>query len=198
MTDIENALKIIGSSFAPRFTNLGTDNDGRVYYALSPGAAEREAAFEYVEVASSDKAMKLKKKGRVLSLDDRSEMRDWSWFIAVWGTRPPFLSNMAEKTGPDKMAVEEADDSEDSDEEDEENVPRWWGFWDVEEIAKLAEWISVTSDLEEESDDSTSMLSIGHRRQPRIEQLKRLVGHLREYALLLQWRASEDKYTLVN
>jgi hypothetical protein len=55
MTNIDNALKIIGSSFAPRFTSLGTDDDGRVYYALSPGVAEREAALEYLEVAASNK-----------------------------------------------------------------------------------------------------------------------------------------------
>jgi hypothetical protein len=30
-----------------------------------------------------------------------------------------------------------------------------------------------------------------------MEQLKRLVRHLREYATLLQWRASKDKYTLI-
>ena len=196
-------MKIIGLSFEPRFTALGTDNDGRVYYALSPGAAEREAAFEYVQVASNDNVLKLKKKGPVLSLDERNEMRDWSWFIAVWGTRPPLLSNVAKTASPEKITVEEADDSEDSDEEDEENVPRWWGFWDVEEIAKLAEWISVKFDLEEKSEGlacsgSASTPSIAHRREPRIEQLKRLVGHLREYAVLLQWRASHDKYTLVS
>ena len=47
ISNIKNASKIIGSSFGPRLTTLGTDSDGRVYYALPPGAVEREAVFEY-------------------------------------------------------------------------------------------------------------------------------------------------------
>jgi hypothetical protein len=205
MTSIENALKIIGSRFAPRFTTLGTDDDGRVYYALSPGVAEREAALEYVEAAASGKVTRLKKKGRALSVDERKEMRDWSWFIAVWGTKPPSL--VKNTAAAEKMAV---DGAESSDEEnvDDESVPRWWGFWDVEEITKLADWISVKFDVEDEREDlagrdSLSTASIGsaslsgNRRQPHMEQLRRLVGHLRDYGALLQWRAGNDGYTLV-
>jgi hypothetical protein len=50
------------------------------------------------------------------------------------------------------MTVDEAEDSEEEEDKDDENAPRWWGFWDVEEITKLAEWISVKSDLEEEGE----------------------------------------------
>jgi len=175
-----------------------------VYYALSPGVAEREAALEYLEVAASNKVAKLKKKGRVLSIDERKEMREWSWFIAVWGTKPPSLSNV-KTVAVQNMTVDKAEDSEEED-KDDENAPRWWGFWDVEDITKLAEWISVKSDLEEEGEiltvgDSLSTSSTGssssNRRHPRMERLKRLVRHLREYAVLLQWRASKDKYTLI-
>lgn len=192
-------MKIIGPSFAPRFTTLGTDDDGRIYYALSPGVAEREAAFEYIEVASGEKVMKLKKKGRVLSVEERKEMKEWSWFIAVWGTRPPSPSNEAKITTVQKMKVDEAEDED----EDEENGLNWWGFWNPEDIMKLAEWISVKfvpeeggEGLAEKDSQSTSSMnstsSSSNRRHPRVEQLKRLVGHLREYASLLQWRTRSE------
>jgi hypothetical protein len=163
--------------------------------------------LEYVEVAASNKVVKLKKKGRVLSVDERKEMREWSWFIAVWGIRPPSLSNVGKTAAVQKMLVDEVEDSEKD--ENDENVPRWWGFWDVEEIIKLAEWISVRSDLGEEGESlaggdslSTSSMSSAsssssNRRHPRMEQSKGLVRHLRDYAALLQWRTSQDKYTLL-
>ncbi len=85
ITNIENALKIIVPSFSPRFTPMGTDDDGRVYYALFPGVAERESALEYLESAASEKTFKLKKKCPLPSAEERMEMREWSWFVAVWG-----------------------------------------------------------------------------------------------------------------
>ena len=54
-------------------------------------------------------------------------MQHWSWFLAVWGSKP-------------EGAVIDGDNEED---EDEEDVERWWGFWDPAEISRLAEWHAV-------------------------------------------------------
>ena len=179
---------------------LGTDDDGRVYYALSPGAAEREAAFEYLEVATHEKAVKLKKKGRVPTIEERQGMRDWSWFVAVWGTKHPSLRNGAKAP---KMNLDRVKDSKEEG-GDDETVPKWWGFWDAEEITKLAEFITIRSGIEDDvgsssggETPSTGSSSSSKRKQPRIEQLKKLAGALREYAVLLQWRSCQDKYTLI-
>ena len=181
---------------------LGTDNDGRVYYALSPGAAEREAALEYLEVATHEKAMKLKKKGRVPTIEERQGMRDWSWFVAVWGAKHPSLPNGPKPLKAQRMDLDKVD--EPGEEGGDETVPKWWGFWDAEEITKLAEFITISSGIEDEvgsssggETPSTGSSSSNKRKQPRIEQLKKLAGGLREYAVLLQWRSRQDKYTLI-
>lgn len=203
IADIENAVKIVEASFAARFVTLGSDNDGRVYYVLSPGVAEREAAFEYLQIASSDKMVKLKKRGRVLAPEDRKEMREWSWFVAVWGTRPHTSQSQSMPRKDQRMNVDGAENSETGEDDEDELVPKWWGFCDVEDIKNLAEWISIKSGIEDKDDNlrphaspltSTSSVSSNKPKQPRIEQLKKLVGNLREYAELLQWRTREDKY----
>ncbi|TFK44250.1 hypothetical protein BDQ12DRAFT_7961 [Crucibulum laeve] len=88
LSNLENALKIIMPGFAPRFEALGRDEEGRVYYALSPGVAEREAAMEFMVNNLVDKPAKAKKRERVLGEEERKEMREWSWFVAVWGAKP--------------------------------------------------------------------------------------------------------------
>jgi hypothetical protein len=66
-----------------------------VYWILSPGVSEREAAQDFIMSCSSDdKLIKsnrkkiVTKKARVLNMEERVEMRSWSWFLAVWGKRP--------------------------------------------------------------------------------------------------------------
>ncbi|CAA7261782.1 unnamed protein product [Cyclocybe aegerita] len=190
IADIENALKIVGSSFATRFMPLGTDNEGRTYYALSPGVAEREAALEYLSIAGSEKPLKPKKKGCVRSVPERQSLRDWSWLIAVWGKRGPLTpAEVKAKMG----------------EEDGLNIEKeqWWGFWGSDHIDKLAEYFSVKSGLEEDAPSaaepfmppSSSKPTVP--KQPRTEQLKRLVTNLKNYSALLQWRTRNDKYKLI-
>ncbi|KAF9527302.1 hypothetical protein CPB83DRAFT_856322 [Crepidotus variabilis] len=192
MTRIENALRIVSSSFSPRFITLGTDLDGRVYYALSPGVAEREAALEFLNVASSSRPMKMKKKARLLNEEERQEMREWSWFVAVWGEKS------RETTSGDRSKRMDLDD-----EDEVESGPHWWGFWDIQEINKLAEWVSIKSGLsdDEQAGDTPSAASsvssskATNKAEPKVEQLKRLVHGLKDYATLLEWRVKEDKYT---
>lgn len=197
MAKIENAVKILEASFAPRFVPLGTDDDGRIYYALSPGIAEREAAYEYLQITSNEKMMKPKKKGSVLPPEEREEMKEWSWFVCVWGTRPHASLSQ-------RMHVDEAEDLETNGDNEDDLIPKWWGFCDVEDIRNLAEWISIKSGINDDDDNvdagdspslsSSSASSSNKPKQPSIEQLKKLVKNLREYAELLQWRIREDKY----
>jgi hypothetical protein len=127
-------------------------------------------------------------------------MREWSWFIGVWGKRPPAMP------GTEKGAVKrrDADDNSDEDEEDDDrDVEKWWGFWEPEEIRKISGWIARTSGLAVDGKDTPSHellpsqgLSPGEdqsvadadRGRPTRDGLKALVGRLEEYASVLEWR----------
>ncbi|KAF8160676.1 hypothetical protein B0H34DRAFT_653698 [Crassisporium funariophilum] len=194
--NIDYAMKIIGPSFATRFRPLGDDNEGRVYYALSPGVSEREAAFEFLEGAATDKLSKLKKKGRALSTDDRSDLKEWSWFVAVWGKKP------LQPGAPQVTKMDIDGDTEVSgDENMDADVEKWWGFWEPDEIIKLADWIAIKWGLEdEETNDSRLSSSSSSSRtrtgmaSPNQPKLKQLVTELKDYADLLEWRCRDDKY----
>ena len=167
------------------------DHDGRTYYALSPGVLEREVGFEYLEVVSADKPRKLKKKGRILAAEDRSKMKEWSWFVSVWGKKPPCEGR--------SNAQPAKNDTISSDEEDgEEEVEKWWGFWEPEEIVKVADWIYIKSKLEDEemgaggSENGTLSQT---KKDPAKVQLKHLVSQLKDYAALLEWRSHENKFS---
>jgi len=204
IANIDNSMKIISTVFAPRFIPLGTDLDDRIYYALSPGVAEREAAFEYIELASSEKPSRPKKKGRVLSPSERQEMREWSWFVVVWGKKPPSLPPALQTT--QKMDIDGTADELESESEGEA-AEKWWGFWEPDEISKIAEWISIKAGLDDDEestvgDSRMSSSSIAKDKadsstNPRTAQMRRLVTELKDYAALLQWRIREDKLTAV-
>ena len=166
------------------------DHDGRTYYALSPGVLEREVGFEYLEVVSADKPRKLKK-GRILAAEDRCKMKEWSWFVSVWGKKPPFEGRS--NTQPAK------DDTISSDEEDggeEEEVEKWWGFWEPEEIVKVADWIYIKSKLEGQEMEAGGSENVSQtKKDPVKAQLKHLVTQLKDYAALLEWRTHENKFS---
>ena len=166
------------------------DHDGRTYYALSPGVLEREVSFEYLEVVSADKPGKLKKKGRTLAAEDRSKMKEWSWFVSVWGKKPPYEGR--------SNAQPAKNDTISSDEEDGEEVEKWWGFWEPEEIVKVADWIYIKSKLEDqemEAGGSENGALSQTKKDPAKVQLKHLVTQLKDYAALLEWRTHENKFS---
>jgi hypothetical protein len=170
------------------------DHDGRTYYALSPGFLEREVGFEYLEVVSADEPRKLKKKGRILAAEDRSKMKEWSWFISVWGKKPPCEGH--------SNAQPARNDTISSDEEDEEEeVEKWWGFWEPEEIVKAADWIYIKSKLDEHQEmevgGSENATLSQAKKDPAKVQLKHLVTQLKDYAALLGWRTRENKFSIV-
>ncbi|CAL1707212.1 unnamed protein product [Somion occarium] len=214
--DLELASVLASHRFAPRYGPLGRDSEGRIYYALSPGMAETDAAIQLIK----GKVVKVKfgrKKGGV-TIEDRKDMQRWSWFLAVWGRKPE---------GAEEAKGEDGDVLMDDDSE------RWWGFWDPMEIHKLAAWLEVKNALGDGSAQSypskltvsrkstvsrsttaNSVASVSREPSPLSElssetdnsdeededdesqrigkptrkELRTLVQHMRQYADLLQWR----------
>jgi hypothetical protein len=96
--------------------------------------AEREAA---AALLAGDSTKGGKAQGRaIVSTDERSTLRRWGWFIAVWGEKPV-----------DGLIPEPED--EDEDEEDIDDAERWWGIWQPDEIRRLADWIAIKNDITE-------------------------------------------------
>ena len=103
---------------------------------------EREDALDLLQSYSQGRTHKLKSRRKPLvpSEEDRSALRKWSWFVAVWGKKPP----ITERT----PVNDDDDDSEDEDDDDE----LWWGFWEPDEIMKLASWVHFKAGLEDISE----------------------------------------------
>ncbi|KZT29207.1 hypothetical protein NEOLEDRAFT_1175504 [Neolentinus lepideus HHB14362 ss-1] len=137
VADLEQAFEVASTSYLPRSGPLGKDADGRVYWLLPPGAGERE--FGFALLADATKA-KVTKKG-MLSLEDRRTMRRWTWFVAVWGKRPP--KDAVEIVNSKKK---QADQEEEEDDDDDRE--KWWGFWEPKEIKTLADWLAVKAGLD--------------------------------------------------
>lgn len=153
--------------------------------------AERESALEYLEHAASGRASKLKKKCPLPSVEERMEMREWSWFVAVWGKNPSPGYKPATASGKD-----------DPDSEEDEDAEKWWGFWDPDEITRLAQYISVRSGVQDDDDfKSNDSASASHKEKaalpPRLAQYRRLTMELIDYANLLRWRIRDDKCVLI-
>ncbi|KAH7921406.1 hypothetical protein BV22DRAFT_1122186 [Leucogyrophana mollusca] len=188
LSDIEDALKVSSYAYIPRVCPLGRDTDGRVYWALSPGINEREAAAEMLSMGPNGGSSRSRRnrKRLVAPPDERSALKKWSWFIAVWGMRPPV----------EDRAVVRGGDSDDEEEEEEQ----WWGFWDPEEITKLAAWVSAKSGIDVETSTPGSRASTPvdpdsedeADARPTKEQTKALVKDLGQYAALLRWRVKRE------
>lgn len=126
-------MLVYGST--PRFAPIGTDDEGRVYYALSPGLAERDAAAALIDGEAQPKRNR-RVVGGVVSLDEkeRESLTSWSWFLAVWGKKPA-------------GAVLEIEEDEDDGEE------KWWGFCKPQHIKELAQWITSKHGLDDLEED---------------------------------------------
>jgi hypothetical protein len=125
-------------------------------------------------------------------------MRRWGWFVAVWGPKPA-----------DGLLPPRDEDTPDEEEEDEERDERWWGLWQADEIRKLADWLAIKNGLADGGEmiaesDGNGMRSNyltplsdatdtededGSRAISTPNELRALVGSLKEYAEVLDWRA---------
>ena len=132
LQDIEHAQSVAFANCIHRYAPVGRDHEGRLYYFLTPSEAEREAALQLI--AGRDARVKISRRRGGYTEEDRRAMRRWSWFVAVWGTPP-------------KGAVLNETDEEDTDEEEDGDEPHWWGFYEPDEIRKMAEWIAMSCEV---------------------------------------------------
>lgn len=144
MSALEQAQRVTSHAYALRFVPLGTDHEGRIYFALTPSVAEREVA---AALLAGDMNKGGKAQGRaVISANERSALRRWGWFISVWGKKP----------------VDGVVPAGEDDDDDVEDVERWWGIWQPNEIRRLADWIVIKNDIAEGKRLPTDAKGDGH------------------------------------
>jgi len=119
LAELDNAHIFKSQAYLPRFKALGSDSEGRLYYASS--------GFEH-------KGKGRAKKATMPSLEERENLQKWGWFLAVWGKGGD--PNDASKRGENDV-----DAASDNDEGEREE--RWWGFADPVEVKKLAKWLAT-------------------------------------------------------
>ncbi|PIL35898.1 hypothetical protein GSI_01558 [Ganoderma sinense ZZ0214-1] len=178
LAGVECAHRLAAAECVPRFGPLGRDAEGRVYFAVTPGVVEREAAVELLE--GGEGGVRFGRRKGVGEKGERGRMRFWSWFVAVWGRRPEGAL-VAKSEGAEEVAegeekegesvekvAEEGEKKVDGDDRqaEDEDTEQWWGFWEPEEIAKLAEWlamrhgINLEKKLVPKSSEDTTILGV--------------------------------------
>ncbi|CAK5281513.1 unnamed protein product [Mycena citricolor] len=204
LLDIEGAGKVVMHRSNPRFAPLGSDRDGRVYYALSPNVTDSESAQEFIGLMSADdddaaRNAKSRRKKRPKREEERSALREWSWLVAIYGKKPPIQPGLL----PFKPLAEDSQDNDDSD--DDETTNKWWAIWQPAEVRKLATWLTITYRL---GDDSISSPSTSTASSPSSDssfndrpirmsphasrsELLSLVSQLQDYAMSLDFRLRE-------
>ncbi|KAF4567629.1 Zinc-finger domain-containing protein [Pleurotus pulmonarius] len=180
---LDSMTKILSHAYSPRSGYLGRDDEGRTYWALSPGMPEREEALAFLEACKDTEGKGKKAKGRrsAPNIVNGEELEDWSWFVAVWGSEP---GSAATKT--------KCEDDEEA----------WWGIWEPAEIHKLSQWLTIKYRLDQE-DESPATKGIWWTREgqktirtnslPSKRELESLVQGLDEYATVLQWRIEKAR-----
>ncbi|KAJ7497247.1 hypothetical protein FB451DRAFT_1120578 [Mycena latifolia] len=210
LQDIEGAAKIAIHRFNPRFSPLGADREGRMYYALSPGISDSDCAREFIasmaaETEDTGRASKTKRKRRPKREEDKSSLKEWSWFVAVWGKKPPpELGTLPFKP---VHAADAAEDSDNSD--DDETLDKWWAIGSAAEIRKLVTWITLKYRLNEDTSSASSSIATspssgttsppagwderGMEMSPHPSRLEllALVANLEDYATGLEFRVRE-------
>ncbi|KAI9067407.1 hypothetical protein FKP32DRAFT_1609544 [Trametes sanguinea] len=154
---IEHAHKVAMSECVPRFAPLGRDTDGRVYFALTPGMIEREAAVDLLEGGTGE--VRWGKRRGVADEAQRKRLRHWSWFLAVYG-RKPEGAQVANSVGGDGNVGVGA-------EEEDGDAEGWWGFWQPEEVAKLSEWLAAKYGIDIEAKRLPKASNEGTATKPR-------------------------------
>ncbi|KAF5370795.1 hypothetical protein D9758_001868 [Tetrapyrgos nigripes] len=166
---IESALKVVMPFYAPRFGPLGTDHDGRTYWALSPNVRDRTQAFQFLSLKSSGSLPKKNRTKKDTRKKENADAEGWTRFLVVWGKRP-WGDNM-------------------SGEKDEGEA--WWIFWEPAEIQKLSEWISMvngSSSTATKESSSTSSTKSSHS-----GRFDGLTKNLKDFAISLEWRIKGDE-----
>jgi hypothetical protein len=144
LEDLEYANRLASLRCISRVSPLGRDFDGRVYFAMTPGVGESDASISLLK--GKDGRVKVGRKKGGFTEEDRREMERWSWFIAVWGRKPQGA----------EVAKRDEDEDEDEETNDDSDEECWWGFWQPQEIQKVAEWLAIKAGLEDDSAVATT------------------------------------------
>ncbi|KAF8578019.1 hypothetical protein K439DRAFT_1621662 [Ramaria rubella] len=120
VSNIQNSYKPEMDCSASRFASLGCDTDGRTYYALSASGPQRG------------------KKERLPSEGERSSLKRWGWFVAVFGKAGTVVGRKTEDVTEDEGDCEENKDP---------NAERWWGFEDVGQMRSLSKWLAYCAEV---------------------------------------------------
>lgn len=160
--NLRHLLKAEMDACSSRFMPLGCDIDGRTYYILSASGPHQG------------------KKDRVPSEAERSGMRKWSWFIAVYG-RP---GTIIAETNPDDVETDSGDG--------DPNANRWWGFVNVEDMRKLSKWLAQRGETEPPASPSHSLTTLSEQeadeRMGTLSGMKYLARSIMEFADFVEWR----------
>ncbi|KAJ6499350.1 hypothetical protein C8R45DRAFT_113527 [Mycena sanguinolenta] len=209
LQDIEGAGKVAMHRFNPRFSILGADREGRTYYALSPSLSESDSALEFIssmaaETDDANRNSKAKRKRRPKREEERSLLKDWSWFIAVWGKKPP------PELGTLPFKPANAGDGDDDESDDDEVVDKWWAIWQPAEVRKLVAWLTMKYHLDDgtvssaastASSDAASPPAVWEGRDIEMSphaskpELLALVANLEDYVLGLEFRLRDGDGT---
>jgi len=213
LSALEQALRVALHTHNLRFAPLGIDHEGRTYFALTPSMAEREAA---AALLAGDTSKGGKAHGRaIISADERGTMRRWGWFIAVWGQKP--IDGLVPACEDDD-SDDDSDDNDDYDterwwglwhadeirkladwiaikngcaggreEKDEDERRRAEAESSGARSSQLTPLLSEASSSDTE--DEAAQNGQDSRAIPTLNELEALVGALREYAEVLDWRA---------
>ncbi|KAJ6609867.1 hypothetical protein B0H10DRAFT_1812616 [Mycena sp. CBHHK59/15] len=217
LQDIEGASKVAMHRFSPRFSPLGVDRDGRLYYALSPNIFESDYALDFIasmaaETVDGNSALKARRKRRPKREEERRSLKDFSWFIAVRGKKP-----LQEPGSVPAQTSAAATDDDDDESDDDGTVDNWWAIWQPAEVRKLVRWITIKYGLNDKDTSSSSSTAssssgtvsppsaVGNEHgmemspRPSKSQLLALVGNLEEYAMSLDFRLRDgDTPTIDN
>ncbi|KIY44393.1 hypothetical protein FISHEDRAFT_51589 [Fistulina hepatica ATCC 64428] len=132
LEELEVAKKIMTSAYALRFNCLGTDEEKRTYWMLSPSLIAREGAMGVLSSPTAGSRASTRVKARhARDVRRLADLVVWSGFVAVWGKPIP----------GSQVPFEDDDDSGGDDDDDEQ----WWGFWDPDDVETLAKWVPFTS-----------------------------------------------------
>ncbi|TFK68703.1 hypothetical protein BDN72DRAFT_878887 [Pluteus cervinus] len=158
LKDLDAVTKINSLGVSSRCGPLGADEDGHVFWALSPPACERTDADNFV-VQFKPSASK-----NNATQTGPSDIPKWTTFVLVWGK--PF--------GTDSMGPES------------DTAEAWWVFEDPTEIRRVAEWYTVEYGTRSNCPVDSSPELPAERALP--SNIKRLTSGLQDFATLLEWR----------
>jgi hypothetical protein len=159
-------------SLRPRYFPLGTDSDGRVYYALSRPPTNHKVPTPH----------------------EREVFQRWTWFVFVWGKKP------AAEREEGKSSNKKKAENEEEDSDDEEKWWGFYKASEIRKLVKWLEKKAGSKEADGEKKDASGGNSSAsddgmdedEGEVPSMSHLRRLVKGLSEFADFLDSRVGEE------